>query len=362
MHTEGVMTERSATTASVNADATRWRAVVARDRRADGAFVYGVRSTKVYCRPSCASRQPRRDRVRFFDAPADAERSGYRACKRCRPDAVPRDPWLEKVGRACRYLARTDRQVPLAELARKLGGSAFHFQRNFKRLVGVTPREYAEACRLGRVKRGLRSAHGVTEAVVDAGYGSSSRFYERAVPKLGMSPTVYRHGGAGMKIRYTIMDSPLGRLLVASTERGVCAVEMGTTDVELERTLASEYPAGSIVRDESPDPAWTREILARASGRRPRVDLPLDVQATAFQWRVWQALGDIPYGETRSYADLAAAIGRPTAARAVARACAANPVAIAIPCHRAISSDGRLSGYRWGASRKQGLIARERTE
>jgi AraC family transcriptional regulator of adaptative response/methylated-DNA-[protein]-cysteine methyltransferase len=300
--------------------------------------------------------------VRFFDAPSDAERSGYRACKRCRPHTAAVDPWLDRVQRACRYLARTDGHASLADLAAKLGGSAFHFQRNFKRLVGVTPREYADACRLRRVKRNLRSGAGVTEAVVDAGYGSSSRFYERAASKLGMLPAVYRRGGAGMSIRYTIVDSPLGRLLVASTERGVCSVEMGSSDTELERSLAQEYPAATIVHSQQPHAAWTREILSRAAGRCPQVDLPLDVQATAFQWQVWGALAGIPHGETRSYADVAAAIGRPAAVRAVARACATNPVAIAIPCHRVVGSDGSLAGYRWGVSRKEDLLASERPE
>ena len=212
---------------------------------------------------------------------------------------------------------------------------------------------------MGRVKRRLRGGAAVTAAVVDAGYGSSSRFYERAAPKLGMSPATYRRGGAGMTIRYTIVDSPLGRLLMAATERGVCAVEMGASDAELERALACEYPAGTILRDEKHHLAWTREILARSSGRRARVDLPLDVQATSFQWQVWQALASIPHGQTRSYAEVATSISRPTAVRAVARACASNPVALAIPCHRAIGSDGRPAGYRWGVTRKQDLIARE---
>lgn len=341
-------------------DSARWRAVAARDVGSDGRFVYAVRSTGIYCRPSCPSRRPRRDRIRFFESPADAEQSGYRACKRCRPQLAALDPWLDKVRRACRYLARVDGHVSLASLAAKLGGSAFHFQRNFKRLVGLTPREYAEACRLERVKRHLRTGTAVTSAVLDAGYGSSGRFYERAAPKLGMRPSTYQRGGLGMSIRYTIVDSPLGRLLVASTQRGICAVEMGTSDAELERALALEYPAGLILRDAKPDPAWTREILARSEGRRPRVDLPLDVQATAFQWQVWQALAKIPHGQTRSYGEIARVIDRPQAVRAVAGACAANPVAVAIPCHRAVGADGSLAGYRWGPRRKEGLLERER--
>jgi len=323
--------------------------------------VYAVRSTHIYCRPSCASRRPRRDRVTCFASPADAESAGYRACRRCTPQtSAPVDPWVEKVRRACAYLAAAEQPVSLAALAAKLGGSPFHIQRNFKRLTGVTPRAYAEACRLGRVKRRLRRGDDVTEAMVGAGYGSSSRFYERAAPKLGMPPATYRRGGAGMSIQYTVVDSALGRLLVAATARGVCAVAMGGADGELQRSLAREYPAATITAADGVFARWTREIVARLAGRRPRVDLPLDVQATAFQWQVWQALAAIPHGETRSYSDIAREIGRPTAVRAVARACATNPVAVAIPCHRVVGSSGALTGYRWGVARKKALLERER--
>ena len=340
---------------------TRWQAVLARDRRADGQFVYAVRSTGVYCRPSCPSRRPGRHVVAFFDAAADAERAGFRPCRRCKPHEPPTaDPWVEKIRRACVYLANVDGHPSLATLARRVGGSPYHLQRNFKRLVGVSPREYAEACRLRKVKRRLRQGDAVTGAMLDAGYGSSSRFYERAAPRLGMSPSTYRRGGAGMSIRYTIVDSPLGRLLVGATPRGVCAVAMGTTDADLERALAQEYPAAAIAADEGSLSRWTTEILAHLAGRRPRLDLPLDVQATAFQWQVWEALRAIPYGETRTYGDIAKAIGRPRAVRAVARACATNPVALAIPCHRVVSTGGGASGYRWGVNRKQALLARER--
>lgn len=341
------------------AEAARWRAVVARDPRADGTFVYAVRSTGVYCRPTCGSRRPRRDRVRFYDAPADAERDGFRACRRCRPDAAPSDVWIEKIRRACVYLANVDGRVSLGVLARRLGGSPYHLQRTFKRLVGLTPREYAEACRLRRVRRRLRAGAPVTGAVFDAGYGSSSRFYERGAPKLGMSPSAYRKGGAGVNVRFTIVDSPLGRLLVAATDRGVCAVAMGDSDAALERGLAREFPAARIAAERGALSRWTRAILNHLQGRRPRLDLPLDVQATAFQWQVWQALAAIPYGETRSYAEVAAAIGRPRAVRAVARACAANPVAVAVPCHRAVPAAGGVGGYRWGVTRKKLLLARE---
>ena len=270
------------------------------------------------------------------------------------------DPWIEKVERACAYLSAAERPPSLTRLAARFGGSPYHFQRNFKRIVGVTPLEYADANRLRRVKRHLKRGSGVTDALLEAGYGSSSRFYERAVPKLGMLPSTYKKGGQGMSVRFAIVDSPLGRLLVAATSRGVCAVSMGSSDADLARALEREYPAAAITEDADALSRWTQSILTHLAGRRPRLDLPLDVQATAFQWQVWNALSAIPYGETRSYGDVAAAIGRPRAARAVARACAANPVALAIPCHRVVTSAGGAGGYRWGPSRKRALLARER--
>lgn len=342
-------------------DRGRWQAVLARDRESDGRFVYAVSSTGVYCRPSCASRRPARERVSFFDTPIEAERAGYRACRRCRPDHMAPDPWIEKIRRACVYLANVDGHPSLASLAARLGGSPYHLQRNFKRLVGVTPREYAEARRLQKVRTRLREGGTVTDALFDAGYGSMSRFYERAAPKLGMSPSAYRRGGAGMEIHYDIVDSPLGRLIVAGTRNGVCLVAIAATDVELGRVLAHEFPAATRVRDEHLAARWSAAIVAHVAGRRPRLDLPLDVQATAFQWQVWRALAAIPRGATRTYAEVAAAIGRPSAARAVARACATNPVAIAIPCHRVVPAAGGVGGYRWGVARKKALLQRERT-
>ena len=341
-------------------DTARWAAVLGHDRDADGLFVYAVHSTGVYCRPSCASRRPRRDRVSFFETPADARHAGFRACRRCKPDVTNAvDPWIEKIRRACVYLGNVEGHPSLATLAARLGGSPYHLQRNFKRLVGVTPREYADACRLRKVKRGLRAGGAVTGAMLDAGYGSSSRFYERAVPKFGMSPSTYRRGGAGMTIQYAIVDSSLGRLLVASTARGVCAVSMGSSDAELERALTKEYPQATIEGNDGAMAKWTKAILGHLAGREPRLDLPLDVQATAFQWQVWQELTAIPYGETRTYSQVAAAIGQPRAARAVARACATNPVALAIPCHRVVAAAGGTGGYRWGAGRKKKLLSRE---
>jgi AraC family transcriptional regulator of adaptative response/methylated-DNA-[protein]-cysteine methyltransferase len=341
-------------------DASRWLSVARHDRRADGRFVYAVRSTGVYCRPSCPSRRPARSRVRFFDTADDAEQAGFRACKRCRPDQfAAADPWLDKIRRACVYLANVEGHPSLTTLARRLGGSPYHLQRNFKRIVGVTPREFADQSRLTKVKHRLRGGLDVTTALLEAGYASSSRFYERAASKLGMAPSRYKAGGAGMTVRYTVVPSPLGRLLVAATDRGVCAVTMGDNDRGLERALAEEYPASTIRRDRGALAKWTRQVLAHLAGRLPRLDLPLDVRATAFQWQVWNALAAIPSGQTRSYAEIATAIGRPRAARAVARACATNPVALAIPCHRVVPAAGGIGGYRWGGERKKALLAGE---
>jgi AraC family transcriptional regulator of adaptative response/methylated-DNA-[protein]-cysteine methyltransferase len=330
---------------------------MARDESADGQFVYAVRSTGVYCRPSCPSRRPRREMVSFFVAPAGAERQGFRPCRRCKPTEA--DPWIDRIQRACAYLAQVEGQPSLTALAKRFGGSPYHFHRKFTRLVGVTPRKYAEAVRLGKVKQRLQEGNPVTDAILDAGYGSSSRFYEHAVPKLGMSPSTYRRGGAGMSIRYTVVDSPLGRLLVGATARGVCAIAMGSSDKELENALAKEYPAAKIAADEGSLAAWTQKILAHLDGKQPRLDLPLDIQATAFQSQVWEALRSIPYGSTKTYGEIAASIGKPRAVRAVARACATNPVAIAIPCHRVVAADGSESGYRWGVERKEALLRRE---
>ncbi len=348
-------------TAPHTTESARWDALVSRDRAVASDFVYAVRSTGIYCRPGCASRRPRRDRVTFFDTFAEAERAGFRPCRRCRPrDAAVSDPWLERIRRACAYLADVEGHPTLASLARRLGGSPYHLQRNFKRIVGITPRQYADACRLRRVKRELKGQRSVTEATLEAGYGSSSRFYERGVPKLGMTPSTYRSGAAGTRIDYTTVSSPVGRLLVAATPRGICAVSMGESDADLRAALDREYPNAIISRDRGQLVEWTRRILDHLAGRLPRLDLPLDIRATAFQWQVWEALAAIPYGATRSYAEVAAAIGRPRAVRAVARTCAANPVALAIPCHRVLPASGSTGGYRWGTPRKKALLARER--
>jgi AraC family transcriptional regulator of adaptative response/methylated-DNA-[protein]-cysteine methyltransferase len=344
-----------------------WAAVQQRDSSLDGSLFYGVTSTGVACRPSCPSRRPRRDRVRFFSTLAAAEAAGFRACKRCHPErlGVTVD---STIARARAYLEQhRDAPVSLARLAAAVGASPWHLQRTFSRAMGMSPKEYADALRGERLRTDLRTESNVSRATYAAGFGSSSRLYERATELLGMTPGAYRKGGAGMEIRYTVVESPLGRLLVAVTERGVCAVTLGDSDRSLERALKEQFPAAAIERvDEGDD--WlqglVREVAARIDrpGANGPETPPLDLQGTAFQWRVWRALLAIPAGETRTYQELARAVGKPKAIRAVASACAANRVAVVVPCHRVIRTDGSLGGYRWGLPRKEKLLAEELRE
>jgi AraC family transcriptional regulator, regulatory protein of adaptative response / methylated-DNA-[protein]-cysteine methyltransferase len=346
----------------------RWRAVLARDPNFDGAFVYAVRSTGIYCRPWCPSRHPRRDQVVFFPLPHAAEQAGFRPCRRCRPGDLKRGhPQVGLIQSVCRYidthLDNPEEPPSLETLSTRTGLSPFHLQRTFKRLMGITPRQYAEARRLDGLKASLRESTDVTSALYDAGYSSSSRLYERAPAQLGMTPATYRNGGRGMDITYTTRDCPLGRLLVAATDRGVCAVSLGDADAALEASLVAEYPNARFHRDEHTEgrlQKWVTGVLELIAGEQPHANLPLDIQATAFQWHVWKELQAIPRGATRSYSAIATAMGRPTAVRAVARAVATNPVAVVIPCHRAVHKDGTLSGYRWGPERKQALLESER--
>lgn len=344
-----------------------WQAVLSRDTRFDGAFVYAVRSTGIFCRPSCPSRRPRRENVDFFAVPEAAARAGYRACRRCRPtEAEAPDPGLAMVRRLCRFMdgREVDDAGPptLAELGAHVGRSPYHLQRTFKRVMGITPRQYADARRLGRLKSELRRGEPVAGALYGAGYGSSSRLYERAPGQLGMTPATYAKGGAGARIGFAIVESALGRLLVGATARGVAAVCLGEDDRVLEAELRAEYPAAEIARDERGVGRWAEAIVRHLAGAEPRLELPLDVRATAFQWRVWEELRRIPAGETRSYREIAARLGKPKAQRAVGRACATNPVSLVVPCHRAVREDGGLGGYRWGLERKRALLAREARE
>lgn len=352
------------TGASIPGTDTAWSAVTRRDQTWDGRLFYGVRTTGIYCRPSCPSRRPRRDRVRFFATAGDAEAAGFRPCKRCRPTEKATGQPPAAVRRALSYLDHhAEAPVRLSELARATGLSAWHLQRTFKKFVGLSPREYALSRRADRLREGLRREGSVSRATYEAGFGSASRVYESAPRLLGMTPGAYRKGGAGMDIRYTIVASPHGQLLVGATDRGVCAVMLGEDEAALELDLAGQFPRATLVRVDEGD-AWLADLVRRVALQveRPATtgDIPLDLVGTAFQWRVWRALVAIPPGETRTYQQLARAVGKPRAVRAVAGACAANRVAVVVPCHRVVRSDGSLGGYRWGLPRKEALLAQER--
>jgi len=354
-----------------NNNQSRWQAVLARDADQDGKFVFGVSSTGVYCRPSCPARRPRRENVRFFLAPVAAEKAGYRACLRCRPKAAGGNSRAEVVKAICRYIEQhLDETISLARLGMVFHQSPFHLQRTFKSVLGITPRAYAESCRMNQLKRNLQAGHSVTRAMYDAGYSSSSRLYERTASQLGMTPDKYRRGAIAAVIRYTLSDSPLGRMLIAATDKGICAINFANSDDELEQGLRHEFPFAVRRRDDQALAARKRALLVHMNGpqlnggKRLRhklpASLPLDIQATAFQRKVWSHLQSIPFGETQSYAEVAKAIGQPTASRAVARACATNRIAVAIPCHRVVREDGDLAGYRWGVERKKSLLEMEK--
>jgi len=335
----------------------KWQQVIARDARQDGRFVFAVRTTGVYCRPSCPSRRPRRDSVEFFPTPNEAERAGYRACLRCKPTEVSSQ--ARYVARARQILDSAEGTVTLPELSKRVGLSPFHLQRLFKRATGLSPREYQSARRMQHVKHGLRNGEDVTTALYEAGFGSSSRLYEKAPQQLGMTPGAYKRGGVGAEITFAIAPSPLGRLLVAATDRGLCAVRFGESAVELERNLRREFHAAELHRDHAVIAKYIEPLLAVIRGENTSIDLPLDVRATAFQRKVWEKLRQIPRGETRTYSEVAREVGNPSAVRAVARACASNPVAIAVPCHRVVRADGDSAGYRWGIERKKKLLEAE---
>ncbi|MEZ5319699.1 MAG: methylated-DNA--[protein]-cysteine S-methyltransferase [Vicinamibacterales bacterium] len=338
-----------------------WRAVETRDPGADGLFVYGVTSTHVFCRPSCASRRPRRDRVRFFPSPAMAKAGGFRACRRCRPES-PRaaSAATALVRRACEAMARSpERRWTPAALGAIAGGSPVRLQRAFRRTLGLAPREYAAACRHRRFLETLRDGRSVTDAIYEAGYGSPSRIYG-AGERPAMTPATYRRGGAGARLDWAITGSPIGRILVAATSKGLCFVAIGEDEAGLRDTLAREFPRAEIAPAPSPVAArLARAARALVESSDAPPDLPLDIVGTAFQWKVWRALTRIPRGQTRTYADVARAIGRPTATRAVARACATNPVALVVPCHRVVPATGSGGGYRWGTERKARLLEKE---
>jgi len=343
-----------------DSDTLRWTALRARDARADGTFVYSVKTTGVYCRPSCASRAARPENVEFHATPAAAERAGFRACKRCKPDQAPlAERQAAQIAALCRLIETADQVPTLDELASHAGMSAFHTHRLFKSITGVTPRAYAAAHRARRVRGELARRATVTEAIYGAGYNSSARFYEAAGGVLGMTPTAFRAGGRGAEIRFAIGQCSLGAILVAATERGVCAILLGDDPEALAHDLERKFPSARLVGAD----AGFEQLVAQVVGlvEQPQVgsELPLDIRGTAFQQRVWKALQEIPVGSTASYSDIAQKIGSPKAVRAVAQACGANALAVAVPCHRVIKNDGSLSGYRWGVERKQALLNRE---
>ncbi len=336
-----------------------WKAVEANDARFDGAFYLGVKTTGIYCKPSCRARTPKRENVAFFASWKAAEKYGLRACLRCKPknvDAI--DPQVEKIMRACELLESED-LYSLDDLAAELDLSPYHLQRSFKEIIGVSPKKYAEAKRMDRFKNELRAGSDVTTAMYDSGFGSSSRLYEKASENLGMTPSAYKKGGQGMRINFTITDCELGRILVARTIKGLCNVTFGDKDKTLEENLHKEFPNAEIVKDANVLTGFVDDILKHLSGKKKRLDLPLDIQATAFQMQVWELLRKIPYGETVTYSQIAEQLGDKKKVRAVAQACASNRIAVVIPCHRVIASNGKLSGYKWGIERKEKLLSDE---
>ena len=339
-----------------------WQAVRRRERGFDRLFVYAVTSTGIYCLPSCPSRKPDREHVEFFPLPELARQAGYRPCKRCHPETPEdRDPRVVRMHEVCLFIERNlETSLTLELLGQRFQVNPHHLQRTFTEVIGISPREYADACRMSAVRTALRRGEDISGALYQAGFGSSSRLYSRAARSLGMTPGSYRRGGAGIGILYTVTPCLLGWLLVAATELGICTVHLGDDAQQLAVALREEFGRAAITRDDDALAVWVAAIVEHLQGKRPHLELPLDVQATAFQRQVWKELQAIPYGQTRSYSDVATAIGRPGAARAVARACASNPTALVVPCHRVIRSDGSPGGYRWGLERKEKLLERER--
>ena len=342
-------------------DEAKWKAVLSRNNSYDGAFVFALRSTGIYCRPSCPAKRSNRENVVFFAGPDEAEQSNFRACRRCNPRDVGASSGAVWVYEICAFIdANLGKRLTLSTLAAQAKLSPFYLQRAFKKVLGVSPRQYVEARRLAKMKRFLRDGETVNNSLYNAGFSSRSRVYEKITSGLGANPGAIRQGGRGLQIQYTIVDSPVGRLLVAATERGVCAVCMGDSDSTVETVLAEDYPAAKLHRNDEGMKEWAGAFVKYFAGQSSPLKLPLDVAGTAFQWKVWKKIQSIPYGKTATYGGIAGALGDPQASRAVARACATNPVALVIPCHRVIGKDGGLHGYRWGNERKLTLLNLER--
>ncbi|PAU75538.1 bifunctional DNA-binding transcriptional regulator/O6-methylguanine-DNA methyltransferase Ada [Halomonas salipaludis] len=343
-----------------DSDEAKWTAVLARDAAADDAFVYAVRTTGVYCRPTCPSRRPRRENAEFHADASAAERAGYRPCQRCRPQEQPlAQRHAQSVARACRLIETSEDLPSLDEMAQAAGLSRFHFHRVFTSVTGLTPKAYAVACRADRARQALTERETVTEAIYDAGFNSSGRFYSGANKMLGMTPQRYRSGGEGLEIRFALGECSLGSILVAAGDKGICAISLGNDPEALLQEFQDRFVNANLVPGGKDFDAWVARVVGFVEAPGLGLALPLDIRGTAFQQRVWQALTEIPVGNTISYKELAERIGSPQSVRAVARACAANTIALAIPCHRVVRSDGGLSGYRWGVERKRALIERE---
>jgi AraC family transcriptional regulator of adaptative response/methylated-DNA-[protein]-cysteine methyltransferase len=341
-------------------DDERWEAVRQRDQRGDSAFFYAVLSTGVYCRPSCAARPARRENMRFYTSPAEAEHAGFRPCKRCRPtEPSIADRQAAAVAKACRMIEEAEEMPSLDRLADAAGMSRFHFHRVFRAVTGVTPKAYADAHRRQRVRKELLEADTVTSALYGAGFNSNGRFYAAATGLLGMTPTAFRKGGRGVAIRFAVGQCSLGAILVAASDKGVCAIDFGDDPEVLVRSLQDRFPKARLIGADHDFEQVVAQVIGLVEAPRRGLDLPLDLRGTAFQESVWRALRKIPAGRTTTYAEIARRIGAPKAVRAVAQACASNPVAVAIPCHRVVRTDGAISGYRWGIERKRTLLARE---
>jgi len=350
----------STLTPSFSTDAQRWEALVRRNPQADSAFVYAVQTTRVYCRPTCPSRLPNQKNVVFFQSGANAEKAGFRPCKRCHPHAVsPDQQQIERIARICQLIDQSEESLSLQKMAKIAGLSQHHFHRLFKKIVGVTPKEYANARRAKRIREELQQGTLITQAIYNAGFETSSSFYDKSMIMLGMTPTKYQQGADGIEIRFVVKPSWLGWLLIAATTQGICAINLGDTQEALIEQLQNRFPNAQFNESDATFEDWIEQVIALIEMPQQGLNLPIDIQGTAFQQRVWRALQEIPPGSTTSYAAIAQQIGNPKAVRAVARACATNQLAIVIPCHRVVGSDNSLKGYQWGCERKRALLERE---